>query len=788
MHTSLQLHEFDNTDFVLTESNQVNTSSIVGCAIRRTHRILDIEQLGDGNKASRDQPAQRALLNEACSRRIVLAQYQRFPEGYEFEHHLVGEQKARTVILLSPPDLVAIRDEDGIWARHTRQEEEHGPPPYSADFYSMYLYDSGLPSWFLTKDHRDMSVTNREQVQLGIQHTPHPQYLEVRYPTTPMRPIANGAPNAFKLNMSEEDQLKLARNFPVTNLLKSGYLVDVVSDGYVVIDLPPALSAQLKADDVTWISSDFKSSYIIEEPANPRHIQLTRSDPQRRQELIEAAERDEHGMRVNPNVTPEGDGYWDWLQAEVDSERAKVLDIFDPAEMAAARLRGFYRKGMSRTESPAVIWRLHNEAEVHNQAEVHEGPPIQNLWHWNPSQQPPGQGVWKFAEEAAREKAAQLFGNAEEFNMAGNPFPDAATIFTLRLQFQFQINKGRIPSESDPTQSITLVWEVAAQADYPPGADVIKTRAESPSADDASLADELPPPDHDYGYDERSMLRHDPMNGGKPGSPNDQRGLIGEAHYMTANIHGTIITLDRSPAQQHKPHQSHKLRVFDTRWNPYQPAGDEFDWSDAASIVKLNKWRNQIMNRRQWPKLREMHKTCTTEQRTWLLENAMLDPGAAPHLFKDIADQFNERFGLLGREARDARTINNVCRLLRGQQVKAEEEADQRRAEVMKPEVKKAMSIDDILKPHASVEQHTGVVSKKDDVAAKHTKATQDSGFGDDGQKEDVRKGDQDCGGAVQGKSAAADQDMIDGEDDVDSLGSDADADYEDEDMDTVWT
>ncbi|KJX98074.1 hypothetical protein TI39_contig438g00016 [Zymoseptoria brevis] len=749
--------------------------------------LLTYGQLGNGNKASRDQPAQRALLNEACSRRLMLAQYQRYPEGYEFEHHLVGEQKPRIVILLSPPDLVAIRDEDGFWARHARQEEEHGPQPYSVDFYSMYLYDSGLPAWFMTQEHRDMSITNHEQIRVGIQHTPHPRYLEVRYPTAPMQPIAKSASIPFKFSMSEEHQLKLARNFPVTNLLKSGYLVDVDTGGYVVIDMPSTSPAQLASDEVTWNSSDLKSSYILEEPANHRHSQFPRSNPQRRQELIESAERNKRATRVNPSVMPEGDGHWHWLEAEVDSERAKILEIFDPAEMAAARLRGLCRKGMSRTESPAVVWCLHSEAELHNQAEVHEGPPIQNPWHWNPSQQPPGQGVWKFAEEAAREKAAQLFGNAEEFNMAGNPFPDAATIFTLRLQFQFQINKGRIPSESDPTQSITLVWEAAAQADSPPcGAAVIKPRAESSTADEASLADELPPPDHDYGYDERSMLRHDPMNGGKPGSPNDQRGLVGEAHYMTANIHGTIVTLDRSPAQQHKPYQSHKLRVFDTRWNPYQPAGDDFDWSDAASITKLNKWRNQIMNRRQWPKLREMHKTCTTEQRTWLLENAMLDPGAAPHLFKDIADQFNEHFGLVGREARDARTINNVCRLLRGQQVKAEEEADQRRSEVMEPEVKKGMSIDDILNPQATVEQHSGVLSKNKDLGAKDAQATQEWSFSNDDEVEDVRKADQGCAGAE--VPATADQDMIDGEDDVDSLGSDADAEYEDEDMDTVWT
>ena len=49
-------------------------------------------------------------------RRRNLADFYRYPEGYEFQLELAsGHQQA--VILLTPPDLIAVRQQDGTWTR-----------------------------------------------------------------------------------------------------------------------------------------------------------------------------------------------------------------------------------------------------------------------------------------------------------------------------------------------------------------------------------------------------------------------------------------------------------------------------------------------------------------------------------------------------------------------------------------------------------------------------------------------------------------------------------------------
>jgi hypothetical protein len=669
----------------------------------------------------------------------MLAQYQRFPEGFEFEHRLVGEERPRSVILLSPPGQVAVGDKNGVCARHSRQEQ-HGPAPYSTNWCSMYLRESGLPSYFMTEEHRSMSITSHEQIAVGIQHAAHPCYLEVRYPRTPMRPIAKGGPASFFFNVTKQQPLILARNFPAINLVVSNTTVLVTSDGYVIIDSSSDKTAHIAPDEVAWSTENIKSSYIVERQTTNYDGYAVISDAQYRQELIRAVRLE--GSRINPLVSPEGSGYWEWLEPTVDSKRAEILGYFDASAMAAARLRGLCIKGMSRNDSPAIVWRLHAEPEPRQESVSCEVPDFWNPRHWNPSQQPPGKGVWKFAEESYQGKASLLFGNIEEFNTAGIASPDAAMIFTLRQQFQFQINKGRL--SVDPTQSITLLWDVSMQSDAARRVAVSAVHSSSTqdtgTADEESAnSDELPPPDHDFGYDERSMLRHNPMNGHLPGPPYDQRGLIGEAHYMTADIHGTTITLDLSPARKGMPCQAHKLRVYDTRWHPFQPADALFDWSDDASIKQLNKWREYIMRRKQWPRLREFHKTITTEQRAWLIDYVLLEGNVPPGHYKQVATKFNQNFGLVGDQAREDFTMMKICGLLRGQQEAAARE-------VKEPEVRETKAIDNIMDPKAMVQYHTALMRKKQEAsAARNRQEEQVSGLSDDGDGQDQYGSDADA-------------------------------------------
>ena len=182
-------------------------------------------------------------------RRRGIAQYGRFPEGYEFRLAL-PDGTNNTIILLTPPDLVAVRYPGGIWTRERRVEEQHGPAPYSAAWYQEYLRVNHLPPYFMTLEHLNSQNEAAEAKHLRMgegknrinldppRELPVENWLELRYPARPM-PLSLQEGRPYNLDRLEANSL--ARNWPmiIANSITFGDTkVTAHSQRYFFVNLP----------------------------------------------------------------------------------------------------------------------------------------------------------------------------------------------------------------------------------------------------------------------------------------------------------------------------------------------------------------------------------------------------------------------------------------------------------------------------------------------------------------------------------------------------------------------
>ncbi|KAK5164573.1 uncharacterized protein LTR77_009779 [Saxophila tyrrhenica] len=98
-------------------------------------------------------PADLRATKQRFHRRRDLEAFASFPEGYIFINQQYKTEcrepkgKQRAVILLSPPDQVAVQGTGKKWTRRARHEEADGPAPYTREWYSFYLAQNLLPGF-----------------------------------------------------------------------------------------------------------------------------------------------------------------------------------------------------------------------------------------------------------------------------------------------------------------------------------------------------------------------------------------------------------------------------------------------------------------------------------------------------------------------------------------------------------------------------------------------------------------------------------------------------------------
>jgi hypothetical protein len=515
---------------------------------------------------------QKTVLQQQYQLRRFLASYAAFPEGYEFQH---GD---RYVVLLTPPHQVAVHAADGTWSRQARDENIHGPAPYTESWYNGYLLESGLPQFFLGPEHLGMVANTGEAQALGVEpqalRTPPPaEYLQIRYPETPenvfMRDVDGEDAGSYHYTLTNKDRLRLARQFPAVNFpgrVKEVFLPQQNS-GYIFISHNMNISfTEMGEADVEWRENEAAASYVSDDGPVPALAAALIVDKKERDAAIFDAHA-AHAVAVPPaHHTPNGIGHWAFLQP-VDALRANILGYGAADAVVDARRRGALSGGMRQEQVPHVVW--YPDPVLLNPAAVPERP-----------------GGWEFYTAEAAKRAAQ-FGDQEAFGTAGVRNPTAAQIWRIRERFQMCMGSGE--TDADLTRGIDLVW-------MPDDADVSRT------ADEWERGDNDESKDCGYGIDERSGLAHNPLN---PEQPNNQTAHSAElAAYETRMFGDTNITLDRGSARRGHP-EEHKLWYHDgARWIKYHLAGS-VDWSSRPSVDKLNKWREQGQRRSGWRLKRE---------------------------------------------------------------------------------------------------------------------------------------------------------------------------------------
>lgn len=123
--------------------------------------------------------------------------------------------------------------------------------------------------------------------------------------------------------------------------------------------------------------------------------------------------------------------------------------------------------------------------------------------------------------------------------------------------------------------------------------------------------------------DAKTGLRHNPTNNGE----NDQRPSGRNAEndrswYMTININGKSVTIDRATAYANPEGHSQPHRAWmpnaEGQWEQWSRI-DEVNWKDVLSVKALNAWREQKAERLGFPKKRP-HRIgpYTEEQKKWM--------------------------------------------------------------------------------------------------------------------------------------------------------------------------
>lgn len=132
-------------------------------------------QIFEGMQATRSTPAETlGHLRRRWLARHQLAQLGTQPESTHFTLRFPNGQ-TQTARLLSPPDMVAERDQQGQWQRRQRVVQIDGEEPYSHEFYQHYLRQNMLPYWLFRVGHLAMLNDTAEAHVLSMDVPELPQ-------------------------------------------------------------------------------------------------------------------------------------------------------------------------------------------------------------------------------------------------------------------------------------------------------------------------------------------------------------------------------------------------------------------------------------------------------------------------------------------------------------------------------------------------------------------------------------------------------------------------------------
>lgn len=547
--------------------------------------------------------------------------------------------------------MIAVCGEDGQWERRRRNEAIDGPQPYTLEWYNGYLRKNNLPTWFLMAGHLDILVNPAEAKALGItdaellpQREIPSSYLAVRYPTPPQFPELVGVSphQGYEYTLSEEEQLRVARYFPATDVLGANRPVLIMPGGYIVVHhhIASTNSPLLFPAQLSWSgSAASRASYALKKSDALSLNDLLTPSAGKRSGI--AAVKSMYGGFVDPIGHLAGVGAWEWLEEDVDNQYAQMLGFKTPADLAVAISRGHLRAGRGAYAAPSIVWQPDKR-------------------YFNPAQEPNEPGRWEFCTDESRAKAREDFGGQDAFGLAQIPRPGAADIWQLRQYFKhMMVDSG---SAHDPTAEIDLVWILAgdgetAEAEVVDSKDGMDLAAQAPASttETPSVApetdtDAVHPQEADagHGFDKITGLAHEPRNRGE----NDQTASDGRGDYYTRMIKGKKITVDRARAHAVKGDirpQLHRMWAYTNggKWQRFPETKGKIDWTDPVSVEKINKWRQQNCKRNNWgPKRTTTREPYSKEQRAWVFEQIAMAGGGRPACgAAAICADFNEKFG-----------------------------------------------------------------------------------------------------------------------------------------------
>lgn len=609
-------------------------------------------------------------------RRRELANLSRFPEGYEVRHQLLGSQMCNFFVL-TPPDQVAVQRENGSWYRRSRVEEQDGPAPYSVLWYQTYLMEHGMPQWFMQPEHTHLLQDDTEAQMLGRTNEPYnspppADYLQVRYPSKPELPTPDiyGTGQVYAYEMSEEEQLKVARRFPATNAVPATfeaadtdeesphYRIHVLPSGHIFVQHPQEAGDDdlvMGREAMPWqtaSSADVTSSYVLE--GSQQQESTVPSFAHAATRLAHVRLQENEGGIVNPSEIPQGPGQWEWLTEE-DDYHAQALGFRDQVDVTQAREAGLLAQGISSNDAPAVVWKSDPR-------------------YFNPPTPPEGPGRWEYFTPSARTLAWLNYGGREGFDFADILRPSATDIWRLRQNYQWRIQEGENIDDytaGGDGDRIDLVWIPGAQRRSPDidsllgifeGDDLAESSPSESSISNVgdSEREDLTGPNIGE-IDPISGETHEPYNRGE----NDQTGTHGKAQYQTRILpegeeDAKKITVDRSRCYVNvKEPWKAWLAGKKGQWIRYHGFGD-LGWDNKKEVEKLNKWRDQTFNRHEWPLKRGPRTDYTEEEQKWLFEYVKAASGnrIGREKLEPILTNFNAEFA--SRPGRTDRSLGGL--------------------------------------------------------------------------------------------------------------------------------
>lgn len=579
-----------------------------------------------------------------------LANFSRVPDGYRASY-IDARGRTREIIVLSPPDLVAVQMEDGNWHRERRIITEELQPPYSIEWYNEYLRVSGLPAWFLRPGHLAMAFDDAESWQLQVENMPTALfgplagYLERQYDQNPARPAwpTSPGPGAYIIEELRDLQPHVARRFPATNIAGIPSDVVVLPSGHIQLRLAgssPDLPSIHEAD-VAWQeeSEEFDhsrpvASYCIEgtslafpapivpelPPAASSPPPPPAGPPRNRNAEVNAAF--DAGGIVNPSQPISGLGTVEWL-SDADQQQALEKGYDTPGAVLEARRNGRFAAGWGVNAGPLIVFWPQRRFR-------------------NPATQPEGPGAWRFLttgiagsdEELARLSFGGSWGLPAQ--------PSAELIFLLRQAF-------RQLGAPDATADIELVWIPGDEDDEEVTSRVTDTAlAEAAAAEILASGPEQPPatPSPPAPSPSPEILR-DPTNGQRGGEHDQTGGTAGTRPVHRSTEHnGVTVVLDRSRCRAGCV-EPWKLWIYTAKgWKKWRHAAS-MDWNDKEKVLALNKFREQTFQRSKlWKNMRDEERAdYSTEQRQWVSQ--FVSPAKGSRLdvpIRRIAQEFNRRF------------------------------------------------------------------------------------------------------------------------------------------------